>query len=298
MVPMKFLIIGASGVLGSRLYNDAIKKKWNVLGTYCSHECGGLYYLDVRDRKSIEKIFRFFEPEAVVLAGGVTDVDFSESRPKIAEDVNIKGTLNIVKKVKEYGSKFMYVSTDYVFDGENGPYSEEDKPNPINKYGETKLEAENIVKAMLKNYLIVRTSQLFGIGVTPRRWQKATYAVGVVYAIRSNKKIYAADDFYSTPTYSGLLSEMTIKLIEKGASGIYHGAGHEFLSRYDYVNKIANVFGLDKSLIGRVKLKDLKLKAKRPKRGGLRIDKVCETLKIAPKNCEYYLKLLKREIFL
>ena len=99
---MKLLIIGASGVLGSRLYNDAIKNKWNVLGTYCSHECEGLFYLDVRDKASLEKVFNFFRPETVVMAGGITDVDLCTLKPKLAMDVNIKGTMNLVKKTKEY----------------------------------------------------------------------------------------------------------------------------------------------------------------------------------------------------
>ena len=91
--------------------------------------------------------------------------------------------------------------------------------------------------------------------------------------MKTGKKVYAADDFYSTPTYAGSISEIIIKLIEKKAKGVYHGAGAEFINRYDYVNKIADIFGLDKNLIQEVKLKDLKLKAKRPEKGGLRTDK-------------------------
>jgi len=288
---MKLLIIGASGVLGSRLFNDTIGKKWSTLGTYCSHECNGLIYLDVRDMNSMEKAFNFFRPETVVMAGGITDVDLCTLKPKLAEDVNIKGTLNLVKKIKEYGSKLVCVSTDYIFDGENGPYKEEDKPNPINKYGKTKLEAENIIRNKLKDSLIVRTAQLCGIDHTEKN-----FVLKIIHNMKNGKKVYAADDLYSTPTYSGLLSDILIKLIEKNSEGIYHGAGAEFINRYDYVNKIADVFELDKVLIQRVKLKDLELKAKRPRKGGLKIDKVYKELKIAPKNCEYYLKLLKEEL--
>lgn len=303
---LKLLIIGASGVLGSRLYNDAIKKKWNVMGTYCSHECGGLYHLDVRDKGSMEKAFNFFRPDVVIMAGGITNVDLCTLKPKLAEGVNIKSTLSLVKEIKEYGSRLVYISTDYIFDGENGPYKEEDKPNPINKYGETKLEAENIIRSKLKEYLIVRACQIYGIaerapylcGMGRNSAPNKNFAIKIIHNMQNNKKVYAADDLYSTPTYSGLLSDSLIKLIEKKSEGIYHEAGAEFLNRYDYVNKIADVFELDKALIQRVKLKDLKLKAKRPKKCGLKIDKVCKTLKIAPKNCEYYLKLLKREIFL
>ncbi|MCX5687200.1 MAG: SDR family oxidoreductase, partial [Candidatus Omnitrophica bacterium] len=231
---MKLLIIGASGVLGSRLYNDAIKKKWNTMGTYCSHECVGLSYLDVRDKDSLEKVFSLFKPEVVVMAGGITDVDLCTLKPKLAQDVSIKGTINLVKKTKEYNSKLVYVSTDYIFDGENGPYKEEDKPNPINKYGETKLEAENIIRSKLKNYLIVRTAQLCGIDHTGKN-----FVLKIIRNMQSGKKVYAADDLYSTPTYSGLLSDILIKLIEKKSEGVYHGAGAEFINRYDYVNKIA-----------------------------------------------------------
>jgi len=288
---MKLLIIGASGVLGSKLYNDTIKKKWNVMGTYCSHECVGLFYLDVRDKNSMEKVFNFFKPETVVMAGGITDVDRSTLKPKLAKDVNIKGTQNLVKKVKEYGAKLVYTSTDYVFDGENGPYKEDDKTNPINTYGMTKLEAEHIVRAKLRNYLIVRTSQLYGIDHIGRN-----FIVKIIRNMNSDKKIYAADDFYSTPTYAGLLSEMIIKLIEKNSRGLYHGAGPEFINRYDYVNKIADIFGFDKTLIQKVKLKDLKLKAVRPPRGGLKTDKIKKENITKLYDCNTGLALLYKDL--
>jgi dTDP-4-dehydrorhamnose reductase len=292
---MKLLIIGASGILGSRLFNDAIKKKWDAMGTYCSHECAGMSYLDVMDKNSMEKTFNLFRPEVVVMAGGITDVDLCTLKPEFARDVNIKGTSNLVKKIKEYNSKLVYVSTDYVFDGENGPYKEDDKPNPINNYGRTKLEAENIVKTKLKDHLIVRTCQLYGMaeqGFAPNK----NFTIKIIHSMRIGKNVYAADDFYSTPTYSGSLSEIIIKLIEKTALGIYHGAGAEFINRYDYVSKIADIFNLDKNLIQKVRLEDLKLNAKRPKKGGLRVDKVIEEKIAKPSDCETGLMLLKKEL--
>jgi len=288
---MKLLIIGASGVLGSRLYNDTVKKKWDVFGTYCSHECASLSYLDVRDNNSLEKVFNIFKPEAVVMAGGITDVDLCTLNPKLAQDVNVKGTLNLANKTKEYGSRLIYVSTDYVFDGENGPYQETDNPNPINNYGVTKLEAENIIKSKLKDCLIVRTAQLCGIDHT-----KKNFVLKIIYNMKNNKKVYAADDLYSTPTYSGLLSDIIIALIEKDARGIYNGVGAEFIDRYDYVNKIADIFELDKGLIEKVKLKDLKLKAKRPKKGGLKINKIIKEKIAKPYDCKTGLAFLKKDM--
>jgi len=289
---MKLLIIGASGVLGSRLYNDTTKKKWNILGTYCSHEYEGLFYLDVRNKNSLEKVFGLFEPEAVVMAGGITDVDLCTLKPKLARDVNIEGTINLVKKIKEYDSKLVYISTDYIFDGKEGPYTETARPNPINFYGETKLEAENIIRAKLRDYLIVRTAQLCGIDHTGKN-----FVLKIIRNMKSGKKVYAADDLYSTPTYSAFLSDIIIKLIEANANGVYNGAGAEFINRHAYVNKIADVFDLDKRLIERVKLKDLKLIARRPKKGGLKIDKIKKEIRILPYSCEEGLKKFKKEIF-
>jgi len=267
------------------------------MGTYCSHECVGLFYLDVRDKDSLEKVFSLFKPEVVVMAGGITDVDLCTLKPKLARDVNIKGTMNLVKKTKEYDARLMYVSTDYVFDGEKGPYSETDKPNPINTYGRTKLESENIVRAKLKDSLIVRTSQLYGAGVAEQSSAPSNnFALKIIHNMQNGKKVYAADDFYSTPTYAGSLSEIIIKLIEKRASGIYHGAGAEFINRYNYVNKIADIFGLDKNLIQEVKLKDLKLKAARPKKGGLKIDNIAGEIDCRLLSCADGLELFKEDL--
>jgi dTDP-4-dehydrorhamnose reductase len=287
---VKLLIIGASGVLGTRLYNDAIKKKWNVLGTYCTHEREGLFYLDLRDKNSIEKIFKFFKPEALVLAGGITDVDLCEAKPKLAREVNVKGTLSLIKKAKEFGTKFVFISTDYVFNGKSGPYDEKDIPSPINVYGKTKLEAGLAVRSALKDYLIVRTSQLYGVDPTGRN-----FAVKIINNMEHHKKVYAAADFYCTPTYSGSLSGVIIELLEKDKTGIYNVSGTDFIDRYTYVNIIADTFGLDKSLIEKVKLKDLHLRAPRPKRAGLKVDKIKKEIGTALLNCRDGLKLLKKE---
>jgi len=277
--------------LGSRLYSDAVRKKWNVIGTYCSHEHEGLFYLDLKDRKSVEKVFNFFKPEAVVLAGGITDVDLCEKKPGLAEDVNIKGTLTLAKKAKGYGARLVFLSTDYIFDGENGPYKEEDAPRPINIYGRTKLEGEDIVRSLSKDSLIVRTAQLYG--TDPRA---KNFAIKIIRNMKSGKKVYAADDFYCTPTHSASLSACIIGLLEKQRTGVYNAAGTDFINRYEYVEKIANIFSLDKGLVVKVKLKDLGLKAKRPKKSGLKTDKLKKEIGSFLYNCDKGLRLLKKDI--
>lgn len=288
---MKLLLVGASGVLGARLYDDAVKNKWNVLGTYCSHESEGLFRLDLRDRKGIEKIFNFFDPDVVILTAGITDVDLCEIKPKLAEDVNIKGTSYLIRKAKKCGAKLVFLSTDYVFNGEKGPYREEDAPSPVNVYGRTKLEAEKLISSISNDYLIVRTAQLYGADP-----QGHNFAIKIIQNMRKGRKIYAADDFYSTPTYAEGLSIAILELIKKEKKGIFNIAGTDFISRYDYVNKIADVFDLEKSLIQKVKLKDLRLKAVRPKIGGLKIDKVVREAKVRSLSCGDGLRKLREEL--
>ena len=288
---MKLLIIGASGVLGSRLYNDAIKKKWNVLGTYSSHEYEGLSYLDLRDKNSIAKVFNFFKPEAVVLAGGLTDVDLCESKPGLAKEVNVDGTFNILKDIRSHNARLVYVSTDYIFDGKSGPYGEDDKPCPINVYGRTKLEAEGLVKSAMKDYLIVRTAQIYGADPLSRN-----FCTKIINNMRNNKKVYAAEDFYCTPTYAGQLSASIIKLLEEKKKGIFNSAGSDFINRYEYVNKISDIFGLHKELIQKVKLSDLNLKAKRPRLSGLKVDKLEQETGVSVYGCDEGLKMFKEDI--
>lgn len=288
---MKLLIIGASGVLGSRMYNDTVRKKWNVLGTFCSHESEGLFHLDVRDRKNTEKIFNFFNPEVVIWGGGITDVDLCESKPKLAEDVNIRGSLNLLKRAKERNAKFIFLSTDYVFNGESGPYKEEDNPCPINVYGRVKLEAEQATSALLKDSLIVRTAQLYGFDAGGRN-----FALKIIRNMHDKKTVYAADDFYCTPTYAGNLSLLLIQLIERHKKGFYHAAGTDFLNRYDYVSNISDIFGLDRAFIKRVKLKDLHLKAKRPKKAGLKVDKIQKEVPLKLLDTREGLELFKKEL--
>lgn len=288
---MKLLIIGASGVLGSRLYDDTVKKKWDARGTFFSHECKGFFCVDMADKSGVHKIFDSFRPDTVALCGGITDVDLCEEKPGLAEEVNIKGTANVAEKAREYEARLVLVSTDYIFNGDSGPYSEEDRPSPVNIYGRTKLEAENIVREKMEEYLIVRTAQLYG-----RDYRGKNFALKIIKNMHHGKEVYAADDFYSTPTYAEDLSQSIIELIEKGHQGIFNIAGADFLDRYSYVNKIADIFNLKKSLINRVMLNDLNLKAARPPKAGLNVSKAEKILDSSFMTVEKGLNLFKSEL--
>ncbi|MFH1782727.1 MAG: SDR family oxidoreductase [Candidatus Omnitrophota bacterium] len=289
---MKVLLVGATGVLGSRLYIDLKNQGWKALGTYCEPAPEeGMTYLDLRDREGIEKTIDSFDPDIAILSGGVTNVDLCESEKDLAEDINVEGSIELIKKIKERNKKIVFLSTDYVFDGKKGPYREEDIPSPLNIYGMTKLKVENEIKKRLNDYLIIRTAQLFG-----KEKNGVNFSLKIINNMRSNKKVYAAEDFYCTPTYVGDLSLAIIKLIESRKNGTYHVAGTDFINRVEFIEKIANIFNLNKDLIEKVSLKDLKLKAKRPKKAGLCVEKIKKELDVPVHTCNEGLKLLREEM--
>ncbi|MFH1479050.1 MAG: SDR family oxidoreductase [Candidatus Omnitrophota bacterium] len=289
---MNILIVGATGVLGARLYKDmSSKEHWDVLGTYCSSGPSYLKRLDLRNKKEMEDIVGSFKPDIVLVAGGITNVDLCEADPGLAEEVNVQGTTDLMNIARSINSKIIFLSTDYIFNGEKGPYSEDDGPSPINIYGMTKLKGESALKLITDDYIIVRTAQLFGLSR-----EKRNFTEKIIFNIRNKKMVCAASDFYCTPTYAGGLSLGIIGLVEKSKKGTYNIAGTDFVNRVEFVNNISDIFKLDKKYIQEVRLKDLELKALRPKKAGLKIDKIKKELNIPLYSSREGLELFKKEM--
>src|SRR3989344_1531614 len=157
---MRILITGASGLLGRRLY-DMTSKIHECVGTCHGKNDDDFYTIDIRNRESVEDIFHKTRPDAVVHTAGSTDPDYCEKFQNEARQININGTRIIAEMSKRFGSKIVYISSDYIFDGKDNPYRENNETNPINFYGFTKLEGEKIVRG-LENHVIVRPTILFG----------------------------------------------------------------------------------------------------------------------------------------
>jgi dTDP-4-dehydrorhamnose reductase len=176
-----------------------------------------------------------------------------------------------------------------VFDGGKGGYNEQDGTNPINYYGFTKLKGEQSVKSICKDCVIARTSVLYG-------WHpnRPNFATCVIESLRSRKKIGVANDHYNSPTWAGNLAEMIMSIVENHLTGIYHTAGSERISRYEFAMKVADVFELDSTLINPVKMNDLKTWiAKRPRDSSLRVEKVLRDSKASPLDVNRGLERMK-----
>jgi len=287
----KIIITGASGLLGSKLVETA-KRFYEVTPT---HSGAPLFTnsirMDITDFNQVSEVFNRIRPDFVVHAAAMTNVDRCETDKKNAWKINVQGTENVARMCAKYAAKLVYVSTDYVFDGEKGLYSEDDATAPINYYGLTKLEGESKVKQYCKDYVIARTSVLYG-------WheRKPNFATWIINSLRNNMPITVVDDHFNSPTLADNLAEIILETLQKNLTGTYHTAGDERISRYDFAKTIANTFLLNEELITPTKMSQLKAwVAKRPRDSSLSVNKAKETLKTRLMNIKESLTRLKEQ---
>lgn len=271
----KILVTGGSGLLGSKIVN-AGKIDYEIVPT---HNTTPLFpnsiKLDILDNWEVSRILSHLRPDAVIHAAAESNVDRCETDKKHALAVNAEGTKNIAEACNVVGARLVYVSTDYVFDGEKGRYVEEDKPNPINYYGRTKLEGEKHVSEICENHVIARTSVLYGWH--PRKQNFVTWAID---SLKQGKQISITDDHYNSPTLADNLAEVLLELADSEKRGVLHTAGSTRIDRFKLVLEIAKIFNLNPALVKPIKMAELKTwVAKRPRDSSLRIDKAKKTLK-------------------
>ena len=287
-------VTGATGLLGSKFMG--LNSGFEIFGSYRSQVIDDynskLFQLDVTDSEKSQKLIKKQSPDIIIHTAALTDVDYCENHKKEAKEVNVHGTENIAKIAREIEAKMVYVSTDYVFDGKSGPYSEDDKPNPISYYGRTKLEGENVIKKLGIDYLIVRTTVLFGchpLGIL-------NFATWVIGKLTKKQKINVVNDQFGNPTLADNCAEVILSILKNGKSGIYNVVGKDYVNRFDFACKIADFFNLDKSLIEPVTTAELNQPAKRPKFGGLKTDKIEKELNVKLLTIEDSLRIMKGQM--
>lgn len=229
--------------------------------------------LDITEKpRTVESVVRL-RPSVVVHAAAETNVDLCETDHERARSINVEGTANIAEACARVGAKMILISTDYVFDGSKGNYSEIDEPNPISYYGLSKLEAERIVTSKLPNALVMRASVLYG-------WHpsKLNFVTWVIKGLREHQILRVAKDHVNSPTLVDNLARAIHAAIERGSEGLLHVAGSERISRFDFARRIARAFALDENLLVSVEMGDLSWAAKRPRDSSLDVAKAQKEL--------------------
>jgi len=291
---VKLLITGASGLLGAKVCEIALRKNHEVYAAYSEHKplYGTPVELDILDPKAERQALDKIEPEAVVHAAALTDVDRCELEKELAWRTNVEATANLARLCKERGAFLVYVSTDYVFNGAKGMYKETDKPAPINHYGFTKLKGEEAVQT-LDNYCIARGSVIYGS--TPATG-KANFASWLLDKVRKKEEVKIITDQWNSPTLNVNIALMIIETLEKRRTGTFHLAGATRLSRYEFAQHFAKTFNLDSKYITPAKSKQIKWVARRPKDSSLNVRKAEQTLTNKPLAIEEALEIMKREM--
>lgn len=291
---MKILITGANGFLGYYLVQRLLALKHTVIATGkgdCrlpfTQDDNFIYAaMDFTDPFAVHDVFEKFQPGTVVHAGAMTKADDCEEQQWQAYLVNVEGTVTTLMNAAEQKSFFVFVSTDFVFDGVKGMYKEDDETGPVNYYGRTKLEAEEAVKEYEHEWAIVRTVMVYGKPVLSR--SNILTLVKEKLEKRETYKVF--DDQLRTPTYVEDLAAGIVQVIEKKAKGIYHLCGKDILTPYEMACKTADFLELDKTLIHRASASDFSQPAKRPAKTGLVIDKARIELRFEPISFEEGLK--------
>ncbi len=289
---LKILFITSTGLVGSYLYKIFSEKKYSLTGSYHTFKEDNIsYYVDIAEKSSLRKVFKEIAPAVVMLSASLTNVDYCEVNNDKAWQINVGGVNNTVQLCKEFNSKLVFFSSDYVFDGKNGPYSEEDRPCPVSFYGKTKLEGENIIRKNLENYLIIRTTVVYG-----NEQQKKNFAVRLINSLKRGNTVGVPCDQIGSPTYALNLAEIVEELVCKGKTGLYNVVGRDVMDRFNFALEICSEFGLDKHLITPVKTENLSQKAERPLKAGLKIDKLEREVDSKIRGVRESLKMLKGEL--
>lgn len=283
---MKILITGANGFVGHYLVQAALKKGLTVIATGkgrsrlpFSKDPNFIYEeMDFTNPYSIDLVFDKHKPGVVIHAGAMGKPDDCEKDQMLAYLVNVEGTVHLLINAAEYKSFFVFISTDFVFDGEIGMYKENDPRRAVNYYGRTKIEAEDAVMDYEYDWCIVRTVLVYG---KPQSGRDNLLTI-VKGKLEKEESYSVFNDQERTPTYVEDLADAITTIIEKRAIGIFHISGEEVLTPYEMAIRTAELFHLDNSLIKKVTAADMSQPARRPLKTGFNIEKAKKELGFRP----------------
>ncbi|WP_298733762.1 SDR family oxidoreductase [uncultured Chitinophaga sp.] len=297
---MKVLITGSNGLLGQHLIPLFIAdERYEVIaagrGVNRLPSRQGYTYesVNLRNTVSVQQLVEKHRPDIIIHAAAMTQVDECERNKDACWDTNVAATRYLIQAAEKYNAFFLFLSTDFIFDGLEGPYREDDAPNPLSYYGASKVAAERMIRNSKLPWAIVRTVLVYGTAIDMQRSNIITW---VKNNLQQGKKIKVVDDQWRTPTLVQDLAEGCKLVADKQATGIFHISGNEMLSPYEMAVQTAQFFKLDLRLIEKVNAKSFVQPAKRPAKTGFVIDKAVQELGYQPRSFAEGLEIVAREI--
>lgn len=297
---MKILITGSNGLLGQKLVALLANKEEITLlatskGANRISNTNGYQYqsLDITNENEVATIFNSFKPDTIINTAAMTNVDSCESLQKECWELNVTAVEYLIKYAEQHQAHLVHLSTDFVFDGENGPYKETDQANPLSYYGKSKLAAEELVQQANTKWSIVRTIIVYGVA---ENMSRSNIVLWAKQALEKGDPLTIVDDQFRSPTLAEDLAMGCWLIAEKQATGIFHLSGKDLMSIIELVYRVADFYGYDKSNIQPIKSSSLNQAAKRPPKTGFVLNKAINELGYSPCSFEEGLAIVDEQL--
>jgi dTDP-4-dehydrorhamnose reductase len=296
----KILITGSNGLLGQKIIYALLRRNdVEIIATASGPNrmkvTQGYVYeeMDITNEKQVQDVLTRHRPDSIINTAAMTNVDACETEKETCRKINVTGAQNLISHISNLKSHFIHLSTDFIFDGLNGPYKEDDPANPLSYYAWSKLESEKIIRASGADWAILRTIIIYGIADNMSRTNIVLWAKD---SLEKGQPINVVDDQFRAPTLAEDLADACIAAAMKRAKGVYHVAGKDIMSILELVRTVADFFGLDSSLINPIKTSSLNQPAKRPPRTGFILDKAIRELNYHPHSFKEGLSLVAEQL--
>ena len=297
---MKVLITGINGLLGQKLVHklsrdNSIKLIATSKGSNRLSYNEGYNYisLDITDRYKVHDVIISQSPDVIINTAAMTDVDACEDKKKECDALNVEAVRYLSDSAQKIDAHLIHISSDFIFDGKAGPYSEEDIPNPLSYYGLSKLKSENILLQSSCKWTILRTIIVFGVG---ENLSKGNIVLWAKDALEKGDPLNIIDDQYRSPTLAEDLADACILAANKKSYGVFNASGKDLMSIYEMVERIALFNGLSTNNLNRISSATLNQKAKRPSKTGFVLDKSRDILGYDPHSFEESLEIINRQL--
>jgi dTDP-4-dehydrorhamnose reductase len=296
----KVLITGSNGFIGQKMMTEVLAdKNFDLIALsrgsnrYSNPE--GYLYIDgdVCNPEQMAEVISQHRPHFIIHTVAMANVEACEANIEACEQVNVEAVKTLVSLAEKYDSHLIHLSTDFIFDGKEGPYAETAIPHPLNEYGKSKLEAEKLIQASSIKWAIIRTILVYGV---PNDKDRSNLILWVKNSLEAGKKINVVTDHYRMPTLVEDLTKATLSIMDKQAKGIYHISGSEGYSIYDIAMQVAKFWNLDTSLIQPVDSSTIESAVCRPSYTGFVLDKAMADLDFRPHALKDGLALMKQQL--
>lgn len=297
---MKILVTGSNGLLGQKLVHQlkadaeveliATARGENRLNDKSGYQ---YYVMDICNRDQVMEVVASVKPNVIINTAAMTNVDACEDDKKACDKLNIDAVSYLIEACQLNKVHLVHISTDFIFDGEDGPYTEEAEARPLSYYGWSKLKGEQLLQESTIDFCILRTVLVYGIAEEMSRSNIVLWAKG---ALESAKPLSIVNDQYRTPTLAEDLAQGSVLAAKQRAKGVYNISGKDFMSVIDLVRRVAKFWNLNEELISPVSSTTLNQKAKRPATTGFILDKAEKELGYKPHSFEEGLALLDKQL--